>query len=494
MPSLYGDNLDAVVSGGEQVTADLGEALYLVTQGLAGKSPRVNATNNHWEVWDNDTQSWVDTGISAVNGAPGRDGYTPTISVEQEDNGITVTISDGRPSGTTASYFIPNGQDYVLTNADKQEIADLLDDGVPTLVTDWLDDNVTPVGSAVVVDSSLSIAGAAADAAMVGAALQRIQLPDEVKQTLLACFENVAWISDDGQDYYDALEEALYPPTGLVSISAVFTQGSAVIYESDSLDTLKQYLVVTAHFDDLSSQTITGYSLSGTLTEGTSTITASYGGKTTTFDVTVTEYNPLPSGYTKYDYISADGNAYFQIESASSPLVPLGYTVHAIAQQTTHSTSATKVVAGGGSDNAYIGFAAYSKTAGRAGAYYGASYNTFTDVANLLTAPTEFITTFTTDGVTTTTTNSGVSQTVVTPKESTAIQNSYSIRIGYSGASGSNFVGKIYLVEVKNTSDELTHQLLPCKRDSDNKIGMYDMITNQFFFSAGSSQFAAGND
>lgn len=39
---------------------------------------------------------------------------------------------------------------------------------IPSIVTDWLDDNVTPVGSAVVVDSSLSISGAAADAKATG--------------------------------------------------------------------------------------------------------------------------------------------------------------------------------------------------------------------------------------------------------------------------------------------------------------------------------------
>lgn len=160
--------LSANFSRPHEMAANLDDLKYLVFEGMAGKAPRINTTNYHWEVYDNNTKTWVDTGVSAVNGAPGRDGYTPTISVAQGTDGITVTISDGRPSGTTASYYIPNGQDYVLTNADKQEIADLLDDGVPTLVTDWLDDNVTPVGSAVVVDSSLSIAGAAADAKACG--------------------------------------------------------------------------------------------------------------------------------------------------------------------------------------------------------------------------------------------------------------------------------------------------------------------------------------
>ena len=76
----------------------------------------------------------------------------------------------------------------------------------------------------------------------------------------------------------------------LSSIDAVFTQGTAVIYDTDSLDSLKQYLVVTAYYDDSSSETLasSAYALSGTLTAGTSTITASYSGKTDTFTVTVT--------------------------------------------------------------------------------------------------------------------------------------------------------------------------------------------------------------
>lgn len=113
-------------------------------------------------------------------------------------------------------------------------------------------------------------------------------MTEAVKQALLDCFQHVAWIDDQGQTYYNALYNALYPPAELVSISAVFTQGDNVIYDTDTLDTLKQYLVVTAAYDDQTTQTVTDYTLSGTLAEGTSTITVSYGGKTTTFNVTVT--------------------------------------------------------------------------------------------------------------------------------------------------------------------------------------------------------------
>lgn len=109
----------------------------------------------------------------------------------------------------------------------------------------------------------------------------------EAKQALLNLLAHVAYADEHGQDYLDDLETELFRTAGVVSISAVFDQGSAVIYDTDDLETLRQYLTVTATYEDLSEREITAYTLSGTLTVGTSTITVSYGGKTTTFDVTV---------------------------------------------------------------------------------------------------------------------------------------------------------------------------------------------------------------
>ena len=94
----------------------------------------------------------------------------------------------------------------------------------------------------------------------------------------------------------------------LTSISAVYTQ-SGTVYTTDSLDSLKTDLVVTAHYDDSSTETLSDsdYTLSGTLEAGTSTITVSYGGKTTTFNVTVTAQG-VPVGYTEVSYITANDN------------------------------------------------------------------------------------------------------------------------------------------------------------------------------------------
>lgn len=113
-------------------------------------------------------------------------------------------------------------------------------------------------------------------------------LTQDTKQALLQCFAHTAWTDDQGQTYYDDLEDALYPFDLLSSITAVYTQ-SGTVYDTDSLDSLKSDLVVTGQYSDNTSNTIRNYTLSGTLTAGTSTITVTYGGKTATFTVTVSQ-------------------------------------------------------------------------------------------------------------------------------------------------------------------------------------------------------------
>lgn len=77
----------------------------------------------------------------------------------------------------------------------------------------------------------------------------------------------------------------------LESISALYTQ-SGVVLVTTPLDDLKQDLVVTGTYSDTTTAVIPsdGYTLSGTLTAGTSTITVTCQGKTTTFNVTVTSH------------------------------------------------------------------------------------------------------------------------------------------------------------------------------------------------------------
>lgn len=124
---------------------------------------------------------------------------------------------------------------------------------------------------------------------------QEGQLTDEIKDAILAMFQHVAYSDDQGQTYYDALYDAMYPTVTVTSISATFNQGLNPVYDTDTLDSLKAYLTVTAFYDDGSSGTVAAadYTLSGTLEVGTSTITVTYEECTDDFTVTVTA-NPNP--------------------------------------------------------------------------------------------------------------------------------------------------------------------------------------------------------
>ena len=133
---------------------------------------------------------------------------------------------------------------------------------------------------------------------------------------LLNCFQNVAWANDDGQTYYDELESALNEVLGISSISAVYTQSGAV-YDDQALNDLKQDLVVYVNLADGSIKTTTDYTLSGTLTAGTSTITVNYFGYSTTFTVNV--IGGLPNTYTKYDYITFEEGNTWTGEAVSVP-------------------------------------------------------------------------------------------------------------------------------------------------------------------------------
>lgn len=73
-------------------------------------------------------------------------------------------------------------------------------------------------------------------------------------------------------------------------ISAVYTP-SGNVYTTDTLDSLKSDLVVTAAWSNGSTTTVQDsyYELSGTLNQGTNVITVSFGGKTDTFEVEAIE-------------------------------------------------------------------------------------------------------------------------------------------------------------------------------------------------------------
>lgn len=184
----------------------------------------------------------------------------------------------------------PMDEDTVISDTDLSGYEQLLQNTQKQNIAEWLEKNITQE-TGYVIDTSLTVQGAAADAKAVGDAIAESGasaiISNPLKLALLQLASKVAYIDEDGQDYYTDLYNALYP---LASITAVYTQ-SGIVYTTDTLNSLKTDLVVTAVYQDSSTEVLenTDYTLSGSLTAGTSTITVSYSGKTTTFNVTVTQ-------------------------------------------------------------------------------------------------------------------------------------------------------------------------------------------------------------
>lgn len=139
------------------------------------------------------------------------------------------------------------------------------------------------------VDDTLKEKGKAADAKKVGDEL------GSLKETIEEHMTNHP--SGGGLIFEDVEENEIFTSVDeikeLVSITAAFTP-TGDIYKGSSLDSLKQYLTVTATYSDESVKTVTNYTLSGTLTNETNTITVTYIDKQTTFTVEAIEKPEVP--------------------------------------------------------------------------------------------------------------------------------------------------------------------------------------------------------
>lgn len=150
---------------------------------------------------------------------------------------------------------------------------------------------------AVQTDTTLTLSGVAADAKKTGDEISDLKseitqleaIPTAVKRAMDTLFQNVAFKNDDIYTDELATLHAWATAVNLISISAVFDQGNNVVYLNTPLNDLKQYLTVTANFDDGSSAEVTNYTLSGSLTAGNCSITATYEEKSSSFVVNVTD-------------------------------------------------------------------------------------------------------------------------------------------------------------------------------------------------------------
>lgn len=133
-------------------------------------------------------------------------------------------------------------------------------------------------------------------------------MSSSIKEAMLDLARNVAYINSNGVECYQEIYDEMYPDRELSSISAVTNLGCHTVMAGDSAASLHPYIKVTATYGDGFTAAVNDFTLSGTISSGSNTITVSYMGETAT--VSVTAVAALPSGYTRLEYIYTDGRQY----------------------------------------------------------------------------------------------------------------------------------------------------------------------------------------
>ena len=222
--------------------------------------------NQNWWTWNIAAGDYVDTGIYAA-------GHSPYIGnngnwwIGAEDTGVAATGPQG-PQGIQGIQ----GQ-AGLAGSDGQDGAD------------------GKSAYQYAVEGGYTGTEEAFAAKMAGGGLTAAQI-----DLLEDAFEHIQWADDAGPQYAAQLitslrggesggEQPEQPdtPKTLTGISAEYSGGNvAVGTELSSLSGI----TVTAHYSDGTTATVTGYTISGTISEGDNTITVTYMGKTATVTVT----------------------------------------------------------------------------------------------------------------------------------------------------------------------------------------------------------------
>lgn len=399
--------------------------------------------------------------------------------------------------------FLGNGSiadevDSWLTNN-----PDAIADAASQDVSDWLEDNITQPTNPVI-DASLSVSGAAADAKKTGDAISDIQstigalssIPHEVKLAMDTLFQNAAFKNTDVYTDELAIFHAWASSVNLISISVVYTQNRTVT-NRDSLDSLKDGLVVTATYDDGTTATVVNYTLSGELAAGVCPVTVSYREKAATFTVNVTGVS-VPSAYTEYDYMQVTSEQYTKATDTWMRLkkyanlnavscefkfksLPQHYAGGALFGHRSASGGASSFAFYSG-DNV-VGYHLHGADAGAISGYIPATTNEIHTVKykNTAQSPSSLSvddTTITINWVNNNTLN-------LDP-----VMFTNPIAEGSINILAFNQVGDLKFYDLEGT---LINYYTPVVRTSDNVIGMYDMVEGTFYTPTTASVATVGN-
>lgn len=202
----------------------------------------------------------------------------------------------------------PSSDQYMLVDSDsgakKMQVEKLMVNEAPAFSTS----ETYAAGDIVIYNAKLYVFTAAhAAGAWIGTDAQQITLggfvsdvksdlndlanvfSDEAKLALVTLLEHVGFKDGDGQDYIDALEEALHGEVYLKRITVAY-DNTVTIYTTDDLDDIKNALTVTGVYSDNTTAVIpaTDYTIESEMLAGASPCTVTYSGKTAEFNATIT--------------------------------------------------------------------------------------------------------------------------------------------------------------------------------------------------------------
>lgn len=274
----------------------------------------------------------------------------------------------------------------------------------------------------------------------------------------------------------------------LVSIIADYDQSGSV-YQGQSLDVLKPDLLVTANYSDSSTEVVTDYTLTGTLVEGTSTITVNYEGKTDTFDVTVTVAPP----YIELNYLEGDGDAYVVTDYTPTMHDSMEFKYNnPTSENNEHLIGEMNSY---GSTTPQYGFATVSGT----NAYY--RYGTGLGNLGSVSLGEDHIIKYQYDSSTNTMGMSIDGAVKATPSISNATLNYpidiFATRVGENQTTqdadkqAKIFKGKIYYAKFWDEQGNLIRHFVGALKSATGELGILDKVTNTFYTNAGTGTFTA---
>lgn len=191
--------------------------------------------------------------------------------------GDYIFVSDASPATTVSIY------DWDTTNTQWEDSGKDIDPAALAEFQSGERVSATSIDNTMLVNPS---SGSLAKAEDVANQLEEVGVPSTAKRLIITLFKKCAFISDNAGDDIDELESIFSSSKTVLSITATMPQ-SYTVYEGESIEDLRNYLSVIANYDDGTSSNVFTYTLSGTLTTGTSTITVSYRNVSTTVTVNV---------------------------------------------------------------------------------------------------------------------------------------------------------------------------------------------------------------